>query len=280
MYQLFQFLYHYRAFILFLILELVSFWLLVRTNPYHSAAYFHSSNALTGSVYELKDDILSYFDLKRVNDQLAEDNARLRELISKKDRPVLYNVEPDSAKIPEISFSYNYIAARIINNSTHKVHNFFTINKGKRHGIKPGMGVISKNGIAGKVMSVSDHFATVASLLNTEVYVSSIIKSNGTFCTVNWNGRDPLISKVLFVPRHLQLIANDSIVTSGYNSVFPPGLLIGTIKSFDIESNATFYNVALQLANNFYSLSYVYVIDNPHRDEQILLEQQIKEENE
>ncbi len=280
MYQLFQFLYHYRAFILFLAFELISFWLLVRTNPYHSAAYFHSSNALAGSVYELKNNILSYLDLRDVNDQLAEDNARLREMISKKDRPVLYNVEPDSTKIPEISFPYDYIAARIINNSTRKVHNFFTINKGKVHGIKTGMGVISKEGIAGKIMSVSDHFATVASLLNTEVYVSSVIKSNGTFCTVNWDGRDPLITKLLYVPRHLQLNANDSIVTSGYNSVFPPGLLIGTIKSFDIESNATFYNIDLNLANDFYSMSYVYVIDNPHRDEQILLEQQIKEGNE
>ena len=280
MYQLFQFLYHYRAFILFLLLELISFWLLVRTNPYHSAAYFHSSNALAGSVYQIKNDIRSYFDLKRVNDQLSEDNARLRELIAKNDRPVLYRVEPDSARISEVPFSFNFIAARVINNSTRKVHNFFTINKGKKHGIKPGMGVISMQGVAGKIMSVSDHFATVASLLNTEMYVSSVIKSNGTFCTVNWDGRNPLVSKLLFVPRHLQLSAGDSVVTSGYNSVFPPGLLIGTIKLFNIESNATFYNVDLQLANDFYSMSYVYVIDNPQREEQTRLEEEIIEKNE
>ncbi len=280
MYQLFQFLYHYRAFLLFLVLELISFWLLVRTNPYHSAAFFHSSNAMSGTIYQTKSDIRSYFNLKEINIHLAEDNARLREIISRKVRPVLYAIDQDSAQIPEVAFPYEYIAARVINNSTREIHNFFTINKGKNHGIKVGMGVITKQGVAGKVMSVSNNFATVASLLNTEMFVSSVIKNNGTFCTVNWNGRDPLTSKLLFVPRHLQLVTNDSIVTSGYNSIFPPDLLIGTIKTFDIESNATFYDVSIQLANDFYSMSYVYLINNPHREEVSALEHQLKEKNE
>ncbi len=278
MYQLFQFLYYYRAFFLFLGLELLSVWLLIRTNPYHSAAYFHSANAISGTIFQTKSDIRSYFKLKEVNENLAEDNASLREQISRKDQPVLHSVEPDSAKIPDIAYAYDYIAARVINNSTRNVHNFLTINKGKKHGIKPGMGVISSLGVVGKVMSVSNNFATIASLLNTEMYVSSSMKSNGTFCTTNWNGSDPLISGLLYVPRHLQLVANDSIVTSGFNSVFPPDLLIGTIKSFEIESNATFYNVDIKLANDFYSMSYVYVINNPHREEQSTIEHEIAED--
>jgi len=278
MYQLFQFLYYYRAFFLFLGLELISFWLLIRTNPYHSTAYFHSSNAISGTIFQTKSDIQSYFELKEVNKGLAEENAMLKKLISRKDQPVLYSEQQDSAKIPDIAYPYDYIAARVINNSTRNVHNFLTINKGEKHGIKPGMGVISSQGVVGKVMSVSNNFATVASLLNTEMYVSSSMKSDGTFCTTNWDGRDPLTSGLLYVPRHLQLVANDSIVTSGFNSVFPPDLLIGTIKSFEIESNATFYNVNIKLANDFYSMSYVYVINNPHRKEQSELEQEITED--
>ena len=276
--QLFQFLYYYRAFFLFLGLELLSFWLLIRTNPYHSSAYFHSSNAISGTIFQTKSDIHSYFELKEVNKNLAEDNAGLRELISRKDQPVLYSVQQDSAKIPDIAYAYDYIAARVINNSTRNIHNFLTINKGKKHGIEPGMGVISDQGVVGKVMSVSNNFATIASLLNTEMYVSSSMKSNGTFCTTNWNGSDPLTSGLLYVPRHLQLFANDSIVTSGFNSVFPPDLLIGTIKSFEIESNATFYKVDIKLANDFYAMSYVYVINNPHREEQSIIEQQMTED--
>ncbi len=276
--QLFQFLYYYRAFFLFLGLELLSFWLLIRTNPYHSSAYFHSSNTISGTIFQTKSDIHSYFELKEVNKNLAEDNAGLRELISRKDQPVLYSVQQDSAKIPDIAYAYDYIAARVINNSTRNIHNFLTINKGKKHGIEPGMGVISNQGVVGKVMSVSNNFATIASLLNTEMYVSSSMKSNGTFCTTNWNGSDPLTSGLLYVPRHLQLFANDSIVTSGFNSVFPPDLLIGTIKSFEIESNATFYKVDIKLANDFYAMSYVYVINNPHREEQSIIEQEITED--
>ena len=68
--------------------------------------------------------------LKKVNDQLMEENNKLHNLLNNK-----------KAKV-KTDKNQKYISAKIINNSIHKRDNFITINKGKRHGIKDGMGVI------------------------------------------------------------------------------------------------------------------------------------------
>ncbi len=272
MYRLFQLLYTYRAFLVFLFFEFVSIWLIIRSNPYHSAAYFHTSSELAGSIYEARNNVVEYLDLKQVNTQLANENARLREMLSKTTIPVIVEHHPDSAQNPNIPFQYNYLAAKAINNSTQLNHNFITINKGSKHGITPDMGVINSNGVVGKVMSVSKNFAAVASLLNIDMNVSAIIKRDRTFGTVHWNGKDQETIQLLYVPRHVQLSKGDTIVTSGYNALFPEGIMVGCIKDFSLQQNATFYNIEIELSTDFSNLSFVYVIRNPLKEEQEELE--------
>ncbi|MCK5104966.1 MAG: rod shape-determining protein MreC [Cyclobacteriaceae bacterium] len=278
MYRLLQLLHSYRAFLLLLFIELVCIWLLVRNNPYHSAAYFHTSNALIGTLYKARNNVSQYFDLPVINEKLASDNARLRELLSQSQVPIIVESKQDSLENSHIDYNYKYLSAKVINNSTRLMHNFLTINKGSVNGIEPGMGVISANGIVGKVMSVSKNFATVSSLLNTDVFVSSFLKRNNTFCSINWDGRDKLKTKLLFVPKHIGLEEGDTVVTSGYNSVFPKNILIGFID--DYTKNASFYDVNVNLSNDFSNLAYVYVIKNPLKEERIELETAIQKENE
>jgi rod shape-determining protein MreC len=66
------------------------------------------------------------------------------------------------------------------------------------------------------------------------------------------------------------------IVTSGFNAIFPPGIKIGEIASVDIKDDATFYEVKVDLAVDFQSLDYVYVIGNELQQEQDSLENTIK----
>ncbi|MCK5209557.1 MAG: rod shape-determining protein MreC [Cyclobacteriaceae bacterium] len=278
MYRLLQLLHSYRAFLLLLFIELVCIWLLVRNNPYHSAAYFHTSNALIGTLYKARNNVSQYFDLPVINEKLASDNARLRELLSQSQVPIIVESKQDSLENSHIDYNYKYLSAKVINNSTRLMHNFLTINKGSVNGIEPGMGVISANGIVGKVMSVSKNFATVSSLLNTDVFVSSFLKRNNTFCSINWDGRDKLKTKLLFVPKHIGLEEGDTVVTSGYNSVFPKNILIGFID--DYTKNASFYDINVNLSNDFSNLAYVYVIKNPLKEERIELETAIQKENE
>ena len=137
------------------------------------------------------------------------------------------------------------------------------------------MGVVSHDGIVGIVKSSSRHFSTITSLLHSNIFVSSVIKRTGDLCSTTWDGRDPYQASLRFVPRHIQLQQGDTIVTSGYNSIFDKGTLIGTVKETGIKENATFYDVSIDLATDFNSLSYVYVIENRLRVEKDSLEQNL-----
>ena len=272
MYRLLQLLHSYRAFLLLLFFEIVCLWLLVRNNPYHSAAYFHTSSAVIGSIYQIRTSITQYFNLPEVNQELANDNALLRELIAKSQVPVVVSSVEDSLALTKNEYDHTFLSAKVINNSIQLSHNYLTINKGSSNGVEPGMGVISANGIVGKVMSVSDHYATVASLLNKDVFVSSYLKRNNTFCSVNWDGSSNLDTKLKFVPRHIQLERGDTIVTSGYSSIFPENILIGFIDDYSLTENDSWYDIDVRLSNDFSSLVYVYVVKNPNREERIELE--------
>lgn len=276
MYQLLKLIHAYRAFLIFLLFEFVCFWLLVRSNPYHSAAYFHTSNAVIGSIYQTRKNITQYFDLPAVNEELATDNARLRETISQSQVPIVVDSSVDSLKLTKSEYDYGFLSAKVINNSTRLNHNFITINKGRVNGVQPGMGVISAGGIVGKVMSVSNHFATVSSLLNTDVYVSARIKRTGNFGSIHWDTKDALTAKLMFIPSHIVLEKGDTVVTSGYNSIFPENITIGFIDEFSLQTDA-FYDIDVALSNDFSKLSFVYVVRNPRKQERIQLENEIVE---
>jgi rod shape-determining protein MreC len=112
MYQLLKLIHSYRAFLVFLFIEIVCFWLLVRSNPYHSAAYFHTSSSLIGSIYQTRNNIAQYFDLPAVNEKLAADNAQLRELISQSHVPIIVDSKLDSIKLSKAEYDYGFLPLR------------------------------------------------------------------------------------------------------------------------------------------------------------------------
>lgn len=280
MYRLLQLIHSYRAFLLLLFIESVCLWLMVRNNPYHSAAYFHTSNALIGNFFQTKKNVAQYFNLPEVNEELANDNALLRESLAKSQVPIVVKSEEDSMQLIKGAYDYDFLAAKVINNSTELKHNYITINKGSVNGVEPGMGVISAHGVVGKVMSVSKNFATISSVLNINVFVSSYLKRNNTFCSVNWDGRNQQKAKLLYVPIHIELEKGDTIVTSGYNAIFPENIIIGYVEEITKDQNASFNDITINLSNDFSNLAFVYIIKNPLRAEQIELETSQKEENE
>jgi len=276
MYQLLKLIHSYRAFLIFLFIEFVCFWLLVRSNPYHSAAYFHTSGAIVGSIYQTRSNITQYFNLPSMNEELADDNAQLRELISQSQVPIVVSSSIDSVRMSKAEYDYGFLSAKIINNSTQLNHNFITINKGRINGVEPGMGIISANGVVGKVMSVSDNFSTISSLLNTDVFVAAFIKRTSSFGSLHWDGRDALTTKLMYIPSHIILEKGDTVFTSGYNSIFPENIMIGFIENYSLQTDS-FYDIDLKLSNDFSTLSYVYVVRNPRREERTTLENEIEE---
>ena len=264
-------LYRYRAFLVFIFAEVLCSWLIVQNNRYQAAAFFNSSNSLVGSLLNASDNVSDYFSLKNVNEALAGENARLREqLATYRDSLLISQLVQDTTIV--VPGGYKFTPAKVVQNTTQNPSNYITINQGSNSGIAPGMGVIGSDGVVGKVKNVSSNFAVVTSLLHQNMKVSSKIKSSGYICTASWGGKDASQANLLYVTRHMDLQEGDTVVTSGYNAVFPENIIIGTIASFSIRDDATFYDIEVALSTDFKRLSHVYIVDYHLKQEKDSLE--------
>ena len=259
--QLFLLLYKYRASIVFVFLELICIWIIVRQNIFLGTSFFNSSNYATAKVLTWSNSLKDYFALEEVNDSLSKENAYLRKKIRTYQQS-LYRLENRMHKDHDIIGQYEFINAKIVNNSIYNVHNYITINIGKKQKVEMGFGVVSQHGVVGKIATVSDNYAVISSLLNADVMISSKIKRTGHLGTTNWNGRDIQTANLLYIPRHVTPVVGDTVISSGYNAVFPEGIVIGTIHNIDLADEVKFYEIEIVLANDYSKLSYVYVIKN------------------
>jgi rod shape-determining protein MreC len=274
--RLFLFFYQYRAFFTFLVLEVICAWLIIQNNQYQSARFFNSSNSFVASLNSVSQDVREYFLLKNINTTLAEENAYLKsklEQYNQAQNVLDTRLIRDSAMIKQ----YDFISAKVVNNSVDRMTNYLTINRGSEDGIRPGMAVISPLGVVGKIKAVSNHFSVVTSVLHREYRVSVLIKRTGDFGTALWSGRDPEFIDLNFVPRHVHPVVGDTIVTSGYNAIFPQGIMVGTIA--EVKENETlFYDLKVKLSQDFRKLSFVEVVRSHLRHEQDSLEMPFKED--
>jgi rod shape-determining protein MreC len=268
--RLFQFFYKYRAFFTFISLEIVCAWLIVQNNQYQSSKYFNTSNEWVATIITTSNNVKEYFSLREINNELAEENATLKRIIDQQKKSMLEAKLQliDSAKLT----AFTYASAKVINNSVSLAKNYITINRGADDGIQPGMAVISAKGVVGKVKTASKHFSVLISVLNVTEQVSSLIKRGNYLCTSQWDGVDPLLIDLKYVPRHVKLNVGDTIITSGFNAVFPEGVPIGVVSSFELKNEALFYEVKVKLAQDFSQLSYVDVIKSIQKVERDSIE--------
>ncbi len=236
-------------------------WLIIENNKYQSAKYFNSSNSVSASLLATSKGVRDFFNLDEVNSTLAKENAQLRQELEQF-KQSLYNLDVRRDLDEDILKKYSYISAKVIKNSTRRFENYITVNRGLKHGVKEGMAVIDHRGVVGKVKTVSKNYSVIFSILHGNMLISSKIKRTGDLCTTQWDGRDYQRAEVLYLPRHVQLNVNDTIVTSGYNAVFPEGIPVGVVESFEIKEDALFFDVKIRLMSDLNSLSYVYLVKN------------------
>jgi len=239
------------------------------------------ANEVTGRVSYRYDNVEYYFRLKKANEQLVKENEALKNQL-----PTNFYV-PDTSSttikdsVPYKSStdtigtlrSYVWREAKVVNNSINLQNNFVTIHRGEKQGIHNGMGVVSPTGVVGTVINTSDNFAVVMSLLHRDAKVQSKIKKTGEIGSVYWDGQDPYYVTMANVPKSISIAVGDSIVTNQYSTVFPQGILVGTVAEVIDNKSTNFYTLRLKAATNFYTLEHVTVVEYLQKDEQKKLEE-------
>ena len=259
--------YHFT--IIFILLEIVSFSLIIRHNEYQRAIFSESASTLFGNISSTITSIKDYFRLKEMNESLANENILLKNRLEKyeflRDTIIHGTVVQDSIPV------YEYIGAKQVNATYNRTKNYITLNQGRKNGLQKEMAVCTPEGIVGLIQDLSDHFAVVITLINMDSRISAKIKKNNYYGSLQWDGNDYAYSYLNDIPYHVEVNAGDTIVTSGLSKIFPEGIVVGYVESVDKET-ANFLKIKVKLAVDFKRINHVYVILNNKKNEQTSLE--------
>lgn len=275
--NLLNFIVRYSHWFLFVLLEVVCFVLLFRFNNYQGSVYFTSANRVAGTVYGVSSRIISYFHLSAVNDSLTDRNIELEQEAAAL-RARLLEMTSDTLMADSVSRAalehFTKIRAHVVNNTLDRTDNFITIDRGEADSVRSEMGVVCGQGVVGIVGKTASHHSLVISLLNTKSNVSCKIKNREYFGYLRWDGRDPRYTYLHDLPRHAVCHKGDTIVTSGYSSIFPEGIMVGTVQGVYDSHDGLSYQLKIKLAVDFGKLNDVRVVFRKDMEEQRMLEMQ------
>lgn len=269
--NIFNFLLKYHFVVLFILLETISIILISQHNFHQRSVLVNSTSSFFGNINSNLNSINEYFNLKKVNQQLARENAMLKSMhyssFIYEDKNYFFREDTLFQR------KFTYMPAKVINNSVNKQNNYLTLNIGRKNGVEPGMGVISPLGVAGIVNEVSENFASVLSILHTETRISGKIGEQNVVGTVVWSGNNYRLAELQDIARYHEIAIGDTVFTSGFSNIFPAKIPIGFVEEFSPKQASDFLFVKIKLATDYSNLSQVYVVKNQRNIEQSNLEE-------
>ena len=265
MQQLIYFFQKYRYFLFFVLLEFIALFLIINNNTFHKSKFISSANVISGVLYENFSKLSDYFNLKTQNEELESENEELKNLLEK------YNSIQESSLngfvIDTLKYNqkYTYSKAKIIKNYYNTSSNYLTINRGTLQGVEKEMAVINSKGIIGITEDSNSNYSRVQSILNSNSKINARLKNSSHFGSLEWDGKDYNTVQLHDIPRQAAIKIGDTIITGGRSTIFPEGILIGTIKYIDTKNNKNLIDI--QLFNDMSNLKHVYVVTHLDKKE-------------
>jgi rod shape-determining protein MreC len=249
----------YSNFLVFLALEVAAFMLITRNNAYPRSSMLSTANSIVAWQHEQVSAISDYFHLHEENEDLIRENTELRNQLS----------AMESAFTGD---SIRHMDAKVVQMTTDRLHNYLTINRGRRDGIVRGQGVRNANGAVGIIRTVGRNYSIVIPLIHTQTNLSCRIAKNGYISTLQWDGKDSHYAQLADVALHVEVQKGDTIVTSGLGTVFPEGIPVGIVENCSIREGDTYYTIRVRLEVDYRRIRFVEVIQNGHQQEMEELE--------
>lgn len=271
---LLEFLKRYHHWFVFLLLEVISAVLLFQFNSYQGSVWFSTANAVAGKVYEWDSAAESFFSLTTVNEELTQRNTYLEHQVTEL-TDKLTRLTQDSTYLHRNQLKtleqYQLIPAKVITNEVAKRDNLITIDRGEADGVRTDMGVVSGTGVVGIVYMTSAHYAIIIPILNSQSNISCTISRRGYFGYLHWYGGRSDQAYLDDIPRHARFHKGDTILTSGYSSIFPEGIMVGTVSKKYNSKDGLSYLALIDLSTDFARLRDVCVIADARMEDRLKL---------
>lgn len=263
-------------FVFFLFLQIIALILIFTRNSMQRSWIAGRTAAVNSTISGYIDEGTSYLRLKQINEELVAQN---KDLMQK-----LYGTSSDSvAKITRVDDVasnqqiYTVLDGEIIHNSINRSDNYFTINRGERHGVQPQMGVIGPRGIAGIVINTTGHYSLAQSILSTnKIRINAALKNSGYFGTLTWKGEDSRLMHLSDVPKYVPLKVGDTVVTDGKSAIFPEGVMVGRVAGYHVDTKTGFWDISVELSEQMGNLKKVYIVKHLQKKEISMIQDSLK----
>lgn len=265
-----SFLYRNNFFFIFLLLEIFCIIIISKNKGYQGSKLISSANDISSNVYQISANTKEYLQLKTENDRLAFENNYLKNRIKfgYAALPLKIYTKNDTLYRQE----YKFMNAKVINSSVNKRNNYLTLNIGSSQGVAQDMAVVNSEGIVGVVKAVSQNYSSVMSVLHKDVIIPCQLKKEGVNGTLLWEGLDYNYCNLIDIPTHVRLKKGDTVITSSLSGIFPEGILVGFVDSYERRQNESFYTVKIKLKTDFKKINHVSVINYIYKTEKDSLE--------
>ncbi len=268
----------FQVFLFFIILQTIALSIYVNYMSFPKSQYLTTTSDFTGTLIKQRNDFTKLINLERTNKILQQKIIELR-----KNQPQsLIQVSRTLSKVNDTLFDqqYDYIPAVVINSTFDKRNNFFTLDVGKKQGIKRGMGVFSDKGVVGIIHFTSEHLSIVKSVLTQNINIDVQVEKNGAFGLLKWETRNARHGNISGISNDMKLKKWSKVVTRGGSGIFPRGIPVGKISKVKSIEGKPLWDVEILFAEDFRKIQHVYVIKNLLQFEQDKLESKIPEDKE
>ena len=252
--------------VIFILLEMAALNMLRNSAPLQDAWFAKGGQTFMKAIWGLSQGVSDYFSLKEQNDSLALENFRLRTNLKALEEYVADSLLTARVYSKGNLGGFSYTPAKIVKISNNTQHNYMIINKGESHGVEKGAGIITEQGAVGVVDAVSENFSFIRSFQNYGMSISARLGKNGVSGPLNWDGIHSDRAILKEIPHHLVITPGDTIYTSGYSTIFPSDIPLGTVENSRIVNGST-YEIKVRMFEDFAALRYVTIVQNLHKDE-------------
>ena len=248
---------HLAATVTFAILEICAVVMVVNNGAIQKMRVVCAIRDAQSFIWNKVEDLREYAGYRTANQRLREENLLLKQQLE------VYRsfVEDNDILLSGSDPQFGFITAKVVKNSVGKQHNYLVLNKGREDGVESGMGVITDKGVVGIVGAVGRRYSYINSFLNEGQSVSAKLVRNNTFGLMEWSGENPRKAILREIPVHVETLPGDTVVTSGFSSLFPPDIPLGTVVSSNPLKGIS-QEITLDLFEEFRSLGNVYIVDS------------------
>ncbi|MGA1464125.1 MAG: rod shape-determining protein MreC [Bacteroidetes bacterium] len=152
------------------------------------------------------------------------------------------------------------IPAKVIAKQLTGLNNFITLDAGERQGVKPGMPVISSDGLVGTIILTGSGVSQVMPYANTLFRASARIQDSRAYGVAGWSRDQQRVLHLDYIPKTIPVNIGDIAETSGYGNRYPSGLILGEVIQTDSKPGEDTQRVLIRSKVELHTLSELFII--------------------